>query len=86
MYESAQKVETQSSSQQYRTLLEVSEAVVTNRELSALFKDLAGLLHRVTRFDHLWLSLRDGAGDTLHLHVIEPADPGTPAAPPQFKI
>ena len=81
MYESARKVETQPSSQQYRTLLEVSEAIVFNRELSALFKDLAGLLHRVARFDYLWLNLHDGAGDSLHLHVIEATDPATSAAP-----
>ena len=81
IYESARKVETQPSSQQYRTLLEVSEAIVFNRELSALFKDLAGLLHRVARFDYLWLNLQDGAGDTLHLQVIEAMDPATPAAP-----
>jgi formate hydrogenlyase transcriptional activator len=81
IFESARKVETQPSSQQYRTLLEVSEAIVFNRELSALFKDLAGLLHRVARFDYLWLNLHDGAGDTLHLHVIEATDPATPAAP-----
>src|SRR5215470_16688116 len=57
------------------------QCIASNRELSALFKDLAGLLRRVARFDHLWLNLSDGAGDTLHLHVIEPTDPGA-AAPP----
>src|SRR5215831_777702 len=81
MHESAQKGESRPSSQEYRTLLEIAEAIASNRELSALFKDLAGLLRRVARFDHLWLNLSDGAGDTLHLHVIEPADPGA-AAPP----
>src|SRR5215468_3734704 len=81
MHESAQKGESRPSSQEYWTLLEVAEAIASSRELSALFKDLAGLLRRVARFDHLWLNLRDGAGDTLHLHVIEPADPGA-AAPP----
>jgi formate hydrogenlyase transcriptional activator len=81
MHESAQKGETRPSSQQLRTLLEVAEAIVSNRELSAMFKNLAGLLHRVARFDYLWLNLRDGAGDTLRLKVMEPADPGAPAAP-----
>src|SRR5215468_3161226 len=80
MHESAQKGESRPSSQQHRILLEVSEAIVSNRELSALFKNLAGLLHRVARFDHLWLNLRDGAGDTLRLNVMEPADPGAPAS------
>jgi formate hydrogenlyase transcriptional activator len=81
MYESAQKVETQPSSQQYQTLLEVSEAIVSNRELPALFEDLAGLLHRVARFDYLWLYLRDGAGDSLRLRVTDPPDPDPPGTP-----
>src|SRR5262249_57464948 len=74
MHESVQKGETRPSSQQLRILLEVAEAIVSNRELSAMFKNLAGLLHRVARFDHLWLNLGDGAGDTLRLYVMEPAD------------
>jgi hypothetical protein len=76
MHESAQKGETRPSSQQLRTLLEVAEAIISNRELSAMFKNLASLLHRVARFDHLWLNLCDGAGDTLRLNVMEPANPG----------
>ena len=81
MRESVQKGEIHPSSQQYRTLLEVAEAIVSNRELSALFNDLAGLLHRVARFDYLWLNLHDGASDTLHLHVMEPADLASPGTP-----
>src|SRR5262247_1990041 len=76
MHESAQKGEPRPSSQQLRTLLEVAEAIVSNRELSAMFKNLASLLHRVARFDHLWLNLHGGADDTLRLNVMEPADPG----------
>jgi hypothetical protein len=56
MRESVQKGEAHPSYQQYRTLLEVSEAIVSNRDLSALFKDMSSLLHRVVRFDHLWLN------------------------------
>src|SRR5215470_11022384 len=81
MHESVQKVETHPSSQQHRALLEVSEAIVSNRELSAPFKDLAGLLHRVVHFDYLWLNLRDDAGDMLRLRAMDPpnlAPSGTP--------
>jgi formate hydrogenlyase transcriptional activator len=80
MRESVQKGEIHPSSQQYRTLLEVAEATVSYRELSALFNDLAGLLHRVVRFDYLWLNLHDGASETLSLRVMYPQDmapPGT---------
>src|SRR5215471_19258441 len=81
MHESVQKVETHPSSRQYQTLLEVAEELVSNRELSQLFENLAGPLHRVVRFDYLWLNLHDGASDTSSLHVLEPPDlspPGTP--------
>jgi len=74
MRESVQKGETHLSSQQYRTLLEVAEAIVSNRELSELFKGLAGQLQRVGRFDCLWVNLRDDASNTLRLRVVEPPD------------
>src|SRR5262249_16565742 len=74
MRESVQKGETHFSSQQYRTLLEVAEVITSNRELSALFEGLTGLLKRVARFDYLWLNLHDGASETLRLHVLEPPD------------
>ena len=57
MRESAQKSETHPSSQQLRSLLEIAEGIFSNRELSSLLKNLAGLLHRIVRFDHLWLNL-----------------------------
>ena len=39
----------------YRALLAVSEAIVSHRDLSALFHELAGRLHHVVRFDYLSL-------------------------------
>ena len=39
--------------QQYRTLLEVAEAIVSHRDLQALFHDLAGRLRQVVHFDYL---------------------------------
>jgi formate hydrogenlyase transcriptional activator len=74
MHESVQIAETYPSFQQYRTLLEVAEAIVPNRELSALLENLAVLLHRVARFDCLWLNLSDGAGETLRLRVLDLPD------------
>jgi formate hydrogenlyase transcriptional activator len=81
MRESVQKGEAHPSYQQYRTLLEVSEAIVSNRDLSALFKDMSSLLHRVVRFDYLWLNLRDGDGDTLRLRVMDPPNLATSGTP-----
>ena len=58
----------------YRALLAVSEAIVSHRDLSALFHELAGRLHQVARFDHLGLHLHVAESDTVRLHVLEPSE------------
>ncbi len=60
---------------QYRALLAVSEAIVSHRDLPALFHELAGRLHHVVRFDYLALILHDAATNTIGLHVLEPPEP-----------
>src|SRR6266571_1738634 len=64
-----------STCQQYRTLLAVAEAIISHRDLHALFHDLAGRLHQVVRFDYLLLVLHDDASDTMRLHVLETSEP-----------
>ncbi len=59
------------SGQEYLTLLAVSEAIVTHRDLSTLFHDLAGRLHHVVRFDFLALLLHDAANNTVRSHILE---------------
>src|SRR5262245_13633202 len=66
------------SCQQYRTLLEVAEAIISHRDLPALFHDLAGRLQRVVRFDYLILVLHDDAQNTMRLHVLETSEPTAP--------
>src|SRR5262245_15260608 len=61
--------------QQYRALLAVSEAIVSQRDLQGLFHDLAGRLHQVVRFDYLGLVLHDAANNTTRLHVLETSEP-----------
>jgi hypothetical protein len=39
----------------YHALLAVSEAIVSHRDLSALFHELAGRFQQVVRFDYLGL-------------------------------
>lgn len=56
---------------QYRALLEVSEAISTHRELSALFRDLAQRLPAVAPFDFIGLVLHDSAKGTMKVHVLE---------------
>jgi formate hydrogenlyase transcriptional activator len=65
----------------YRALFAVSQAIVSHRDLSALFHELAGRLHEVVRFDYLALVLHDVASGALHLHVLEPPNPAASAEP-----
>jgi hypothetical protein len=65
----------------YRALLAASEAIVSHRDLSALFHELAGGLHQVARFNYLALLLHEAARNTLRLHVLEACEP-TPALAP----
>jgi formate hydrogenlyase transcriptional activator len=62
-------------SQRYRTLLGVSEAVVSHRDLPALFHDLANRLQQVVRFDYLILVLHDAANNTMRRHILETSEP-----------
>src|SRR5271166_4103599 len=59
----------------YRALLAVSEAIVSHRDLSALFHELAGRLHQVVRFDYLGLFLHEAASHTMRLHILEAWEP-----------
>ncbi len=65
----------------HRALLAVSEAIVSHRDLSALFHELAGRLHPVVRFDYLCLLLHEAASNTMRRHVLEPTEPTPPPLP-----
>src|SRR5262245_42912310 len=60
---------------QYCTLLAVSEAIASHRDLPALFHELASRLHEVVRFDYLALVLHEAATDTMRQHVLETSEP-----------
>src|SRR5260370_4981262 len=67
--------------QRYLGLLAVSEAIVSHRDLPALFHELAGRLHQVVRFDYLVLTLHDATSNTMRMHpVLEGTEP-TPLPP-----
>src|SRR5258708_21854400 len=74
-----------SACQQYQTLLAVSEAIVSHRDLATLFHDLAGRLHLVVRFDYLCV-LHDATSNTLGLHVLETTEPIPAQAPRSFSV
>ncbi len=59
------------SRQQLEALLEVSEAIAQQRDLPALFHDLAGRLHSVVDFDFLTLTLHDPGRNVMRLHILE---------------
>jgi formate hydrogenlyase transcriptional activator len=64
--------------QQYRTLLTVSQAIVSQRDLYALFHELVDRLDQVARFDYLALVLHEAATNTMRLHLLETAEPVPP--------
>src|SRR4051812_17405257 len=66
------------TSEPYRDLLSVSEAIASHRDLPALFHELAGRLHDVVRFDYLTLVLHEAATNTMRRHVLEPPEPREP--------
>src|SRR5260370_28393898 len=67
-----------SADRQYRALLAVSEAIVSQRDLSTLFHELANRLHQVVRFDYLGLVLHEAASNTMRPHVLEAFGPAPP--------
>jgi formate hydrogenlyase transcriptional activator len=59
-----------STSQQYRALLAVSQAILSHRDLAALFRDLADRLQQMVGFDYLFLVLHDPASNTMRRHIL----------------
>jgi len=56
---------------QLEALLEVGEAIAQQRDLPALFHDLAERLHSVVDFDFLTLILHDPVRNVMRLHILE---------------
>jgi formate hydrogenlyase transcriptional activator len=68
------------SRRQLEALLEVSEAIAQQRDLPALFHELAARLHSVIDFDFLSLVLHDPVKNVMRLHVLETRVPGEKVA------
>lgn len=66
-----------SAEQAYRALLAVSEAIVSHRDLSALFQELVVRLHDVVQFEGLALLLFDEPTNTMRLHILEATAPSS---------
>src|SRR5271166_5361373 len=70
----------------YQALLAVSEAIVSHRDLSALFHELAGRLHQVVHFDYLGLALHEATSNTLRIHLLEGPEPTPLPSPPVLPL
>jgi formate hydrogenlyase transcriptional activator len=68
----------------YLALLGVSEAIVAQRDLPALFHELTSRLVQVVAFDALSLVLHDAATDTMRQHLLETLEPISP--PPVIEL
>src|SRR5262245_3199097 len=61
---------------QYHTLLDVTESIVSHRDLSELFHDLAKSLRNVIHFDYLSVRLHDPERNVMRIHLSEKSAPG----------
>lgn len=62
---------------QYRTLLEVAEAIAAHRDLGALLHQLAGVLPRIVPFDFINLVLHDSQRGVIGLELLVTPEPTT---------
>ena len=67
-------------------MLAVSEAIVSHRDLSALFHELAGRLHQVVHFDYLGLALHEATSNTMRIHLLEGTEPAPLPSPPVLPL
>ena len=62
------------NSDQLRLLIEVSEAVATHRDLTALFRDLAKRLPAIVRFEFIALFLHDPEKNVMRVDTLGTSD------------
>ncbi len=73
------------SRRQLEALLEVSEVIAQQRDLPALFHDLAARLHSVIDFDFLTLVLHDPVKNVMRLHILETRIPTAKPKPSEVE-
>jgi formate hydrogenlyase transcriptional activator len=72
--------------QKYLTLLELSKAIASHRELPELFHDLACRLQNLFNFRNLGVMLQDSARGVMKLHLLETCEPIEWEAPSEIPI
>jgi len=72
--------------QNYLTLLELSKAIASHRDLSELFHDLACRLQNLFNFRALGVILHDKSRNVMRLHLLEACEPRLWEAPSEIPI
>ncbi len=70
----------------YATLLELSKAIASHRNLSDLFHDLAARLHQIFDFRSIGVMLHDETQNVMRLHILETSEPAFQQAPAEVPI
>ena len=70
----------------YLTLLELSKAIASQRDLSGLFRDLACRLQRLVNFSHLGMMLYDPQRNVMKFHQLESCTPAAWPAPSEVPM
>ncbi len=65
----------------YQSLLDVSQAILQQRDLKALFRDLSDRLHSILHFDFLNLILHDPDRNVMRLHILASSTGAEPDLP-----
>ncbi|HEY3579551.1 MAG TPA: sigma 54-interacting transcriptional regulator [Pyrinomonadaceae bacterium] len=66
---------TDEQTKKYLTLLELSKAIASHRDLSGLFHDLACRLQKLVDFSHLGVMLYDAKHNVMRFHLLETCEP-----------
>ncbi|HSE38982.1 MAG TPA: sigma 54-interacting transcriptional regulator [Blastocatellia bacterium] len=72
--------------EQYLTLLELSKAIASHRNIPELFHELACRLKNIFEFHHLAVVLHDGTHNAMRLHILETCEPTAWQAPSEIPI
>lgn len=70
----------------YLTLLELSKAIASHRDLSGLFHDLACRLQSLVDFSHLGMMLYDPERNVMRFHLLETCQPTEWQAPAEVPM
>ncbi len=80
------KIQRAATSQEYRALLEVAEAIAAHREMKSLIAELAKRLREVVAFDGLILVRYDSENNLMRRQVLHRGDPLPAPAPESFTV